>query len=48
MFYAKLSIDKVSKYNTRTISEQTQQATNDRRHFMNYCLTHPGKCSHVQ
>ena len=30
-----ISIDKVSKYKTCTISEQSQQATNDRSHFMN-------------
>ena len=40
-----ISIDKVSKYKTCTISEQSQQGTNDRSHFMNYCLTHPGKFS---
>ena len=30
---------------TRAISEQSQQTTKDRRHFMNYCFTHVGKFS---
>ena len=33
------------KYKASTISEQSQQGTNDRRHFLNYCFTHPGKYS---
>ena len=35
----------VTKDKTRAISEQSQQTTKDRRHFMNHCFTHAGKFS---
>ena len=35
----------VTKDKTRAISEQSQQTTKDRRHFMNYCFTHAVKFS---
>ena len=38
-------VGKVIKYHTSTEGEQSHQQANDRRHFMNYCLTHPGKFS---
>ena len=43
IIYGNIYDDKVTKYKTTTISEQSQQGTNERRYFMNYCLTHPGK-----
>ena len=45
IIYGNIYDDKVTKYKTTTMSEQSQQGTNERRHFMNYCLTHPGKFS---
>ena len=35
----------VPKDKARASSEQSQQTTKDRRHFMNYCFTHAGKYS---
>ena len=45
IIYGNINDDKVTKCKTTTISEQSQQITNERVHFMNYCLTHPGKFS---
>ena len=38
-------ISKATNSKTSSISELSQQGTNARRHFMNYCLTHSGKFS---
>ena len=38
-------INKATNSKTSSISELSQQGTNARRHFMNYCLTHSGKFS---
>ena len=35
----------VTKDKARAISQQSQQTTEDRRHFMNNCFTHAGKYS---
>ena len=38
-------ISKATNSKTSSISELSQQGTNARRHFINYCLTHSGKFS---
>ena len=38
-------VGKVTKYKATTICEQSQQGTNDRRHFMNYCFALHVNCS---
>ena len=45
IIYGNINDDKITKCKTTTINKQPQQKTNERRHFMNYCLTHPGKFS---
>ena len=45
IMYGNINDDKITKCKTTTINEQPQQKTNERRNFMNYCLTHPSKFS---